>query len=100
MKNLYVINSLYVNENWGEKNVEIYVYADNIDKMFDYFSENYKIIEDDLEKVKDNNWEIWFEYENFDWYYGETIYWYELIKEDISQEKAEEYVLNQFLIYK
>jgi len=97
MKNLYVIKQLYVDDKDISKVVE-YVYSKNKDTIFDYFiNNNYNIIESDLEIVKENNWEIGLEHDNYDWYFQECIYWFETIKENISKEEAEKYVLDQFL---
>lgn len=94
-KNLYKIEERYVHDESPTSIIQ-YIYADKND-IFKIFIDNYETISEDLEQLENNNGEIWMEHEDYDAYFERYIYWYEIVKSNISIDEAKEYICDNFL---
>lgn len=96
MKNLYAIYELYVDDATNST-VIWYVYAANATECYNYMKGNYSFISDDETEIIENDWEIGLEQNDYDSYYNETIYGWEVELENVSLEDAKEHILKEQL---
>ena len=93
-KNLYAIYSLYVAD-WTNPNIDSYLYAENDEKCYEFLSGRF--LSDDKDEILMNKWEIDMVDDNYDWYYNNIVYWWELIFDNVTEEEAKKIVIEKML---
>lgn len=94
LKNLYEIKSLLVCDSWTET-TDWYIYAENDQECYNFLSDRF--LSEDKDAILENKGEIDMVDDNYDGYYESTVYWWELLKENITKEDAEKIVLENML---
>lgn len=96
MKNLYEISELYVDDSTTSTGIW-YIYASNDEECFEYIKSSYGFMSEDKDLIMENKGEIDIVQDDYDSYYNESVYGWELLSENISLDEAKEYILKDML---